>query len=72
MLFSMDVSENPSCFACEIEFGEIIQCNYHVTSNVESSLDAWREGTRQCNLQRHTSDRGQEELIVHEDVVGKD
>lgn len=68
----MDVSDNHLCFACEIEFWEIIQCNYHVTSNLESALDAWRESTRQCNLQRHTSDSRQEEFIVQEDVVGKD
>lgn len=68
----MDVSDNHSCFACETEFWEIIQCNYHVTSNLESTLYTWRESTRQCNLQRHTSDSRQEEFIVHEDVVGKD
>lgn len=50
----------------------MIQCNHHVTSNLESTLDAWRESTRQCDLQRHTSDSGQEEFIVHKDVVGKD
>lgn len=67
----MEVSENHSCFGCEIKFWEIIQCDYHVTSNLESTLDAWRESTRQCNLQRHTSDSRQEEFIVHEDVVAK-
>lgn len=68
----MDVSDNHSCFARETEFWEIIQCNYRVTSNLESTLKTWRESTRQCNLQRHTSDSRQEEFIVHEDVVGKD
>lgn len=72
IVFSLDVSENHSCFACERELGEIIQCNYHVTRNLEPPLDAWRESTRKGNLQRHTSDSRQEEFIVHEDVVGKD
>lgn len=71
IVFSLDASENHSCFACKTEFGEIIQCNYHATRNFEPTLDAWRESTRQCNLQRHTSDSRQEEFIVHEDVVGK-
>lgn len=63
---------NPAYLAHEIEFWEIINYNYHVTSNLESTLDAWGEGTRQCNPQRHTSDSREEEFIVHEDVVGED
>lgn len=46
--------------------------NYHVTSNLKSTLDTRCESTRQCNPQRHTSDSRQEEFIVHKDVVGKD
>lgn len=57
--------------AHKITIWEIIKHNYHVTSNLQSAFDAWGEGTRQCNFQRHTSDSRKEEFIVHKDVVGK-
>lgn len=44
---------------------------YHVARNLQTSLNSWSEDTREGNPQRHTSHGGQEELIVHEDVVGK-
>lgn len=52
--------------------GILGKCIYHGTSKLESSLHAWGDSTRQCDPQRHTSHSGQEEFIVHENVVGKD
>ena len=47
------------------------QLFYHISSHVHSSLESRGEGTRQGNPQRNTSAGWQVELIVHEDVVGK-
>ena len=46
--------------------------NYHVTGKFKSTLYSWGKCAREGNSQRDSIGSGQEELIIHEEVVGKD